>query len=219
MKAIHQIWKMRFFAIALLFLLAPKSYGQTQDKHFDGLFTGLEVGYQTAFSGALIDGVDVVDHELKPTLEAFLGYRKQFANKRLMMGLELRLGYIDGSLAQNYNNGEQTLNVHYKGKTQAGYGLTLGGVLGQNRKVLLYTYGYSMDRAFDINFTEENGIKHDQHDKNGFLRYGIGVEARMGKAINLRATSGRIYTHFDNPNRTDDVLDKTEFTLGVTYQF
>lgn len=211
---------MTCFLIIFLFTLT-KGQGIEKvkgEKNFEGLFGAIELGSQNIFSGAFIDGVDVLDHENRFVAELSSGYRHQMINDRLLIGAELRFGLVDGSLHQLYEHPSQALNIQYQNHTQAGIGITLGSVLGKSKRVLIYIYTHRMNRKFDILFTEENGIEHDQRDEMRFLRYGIGLEVKLKKQFNIRANTGRVYVDFDDMETTEDVMDKTDFSIGLVYQ-
>ena len=99
-------------SILLLILVMTTSFAWGQSK-FDGLFGGVEIGSQTMFSGALIDDVDVLKHQNRLATVFSIGYRKQVIKQRMVIGMALQFGIIDGTLGQQYNNGSQQIAIDY----------------------------------------------------------------------------------------------------------
>lgn len=209
----------------LLFLLTwsslkaqnPDTDTAKNSKYFDGFHLGISVAVQNIFGGAFIDDLDVLGQKSGFVTEFSAGYRKQFVNDRLVIGAELQFGITDGNLEQIDTRNEMTID--YKNNSQFGYGINLGVALGKKKKTLLSTYGIVTKRNFDITISETSGATFTQKDGQRFLRYGLGLEIPVSGNFNLKANVGRVNVDYGDLETNIDVGDKTDFGLGVVYQF
>lgn len=187
------------------------------EKYFDGFHLGISMGVQNIFGGAFIDNLDVLGQKSGFVTEFSTGYRKQFVNDRLVIGAEFQFGVTDGNLEQIDTRNQ--MEIDYKNNSQFGYGVNIGVALGKKKKVLLYTYGIFTKRNFDITITETNGTNFTQEDGQGFNRYGLGLEIPVLGNFNVKAIVGRVYVDYGDLETNIDVENKTDFSLGVVYQF
>lgn len=187
--------------------------------YFDGFYGKLETGSQNVFSGALIDGIDVLTNKGSLVTSMAFGFRRQVVSERLVIGSEIQLGLVDGGLSKNYHNGEQMLVINYENKVQTGFGLSLGAVPDPAKKWLIYVYGYSTKRSFDISFIEENGFEHQQTDENTFLRYGVGIETRLSHKWSISGSLGKVYVDFGDAITTQSVTDLVDLSIGLVFRF
>lgn len=187
------------------------------EKSFDGFHLGISMGVQNIFGGAFIDNLDVLGQKSGFVTEFSAGYRKQLANDRLVIGAELQFGITDGNLEQIDTRNQMAID--YKNNSQFGYGVNIGVALGRKKKVLLYTYGIVTKRNFDITITEISGANFTQKDGQRFGRYGLGLEIPVVGNFNAKATVGRVNVDYGDLETNINVDNKTDFSLGVVYQF
>ena len=186
------------------------------DKLFDGFYAGVEMGSQNIFGGSLIDGKDILVQKSGFVIDFYGGFRKQFLKDRLLAGVELLFGITNGDLM--HSNPEEVLEIMYKNNTQFGYGLTLGVVVGKQKRFLIFAYGIETKRKFDVDVKQ--GIwQFSQTDKQGMLKYGLGLEAQVYKMINVRAKVGGLSVDFGGLETNIDVEDKMDVMFGVLFQF
>lgn len=201
-------------------LMYSVTIARAQDsKRFDGLYVGFVVGAQNIFSGALIDEIDVLKNQNRFTTDFSVGFRKQIAKERILVGAELRVGLIDGKMNRQYNNGFQDIQISYETNIQSGFGINLGAVLGEKKTWLVNTYLFEVNRTFDIIWVEQNGTIHNQEDGNSYVRYGLTVERTLSNRINCHLSFGNIHVDFGDANTTESVNDTVEWMLGLNYQF
>ena len=211
--------------LILMLLLLSTSISIAQNKetenadtnrHFDGFHIGLSIGSQNIFGGAFIDNLDVLGQESGLVIELSSGYRKQLLNDRLLIGGELQFGITDGDLEQVDTRNQ--FKINYEIKSQFGYSINLGVVLGKRKNVLAYTYGSVTKRKFDIIITDTIGTSFNQEDSQRFLRYGFGLEIPIYRKFNIKATLGGVNADYDEDTNMD-IDDKFDFNLGIVYQF
>ncbi len=181
---------------------------------FDGFSVGADIGLQNIFSGAFIDNLDVLTQDSRVVLEFTAGWRKQFDN-RLQIGVEGKFGFFDGNLMRS--EPENQLEIKYENNTQVGYGVTGGYVLGSRENILLFGYATVTIREFDILIQDELG-SYTQTDKEGLLRYGIGMEMLLTRVWHLRGTIGALNIDFGDKETNIDVENKIDFSIGFVYQ-
>lgn len=78
------------------------------------------------------------------------------------------------------------------------YGLTLGVATGDNRDTLVYAYLSETKRDFDVSI-RYGDQQFGQHDGQGLLRFGIGVEHAFDDGGALRASLGSSRAIFGGP--------------------
>jgi len=205
--------------ILLMFGLNIDLKAQEQTKYFDGFYGNVEMGKQNIFSGALIDGVDVLSNRQELITSVGIGYRKALFKQRVVLGTELKLGMLNTDRTTLYHNGLESLSIHYSGDSQWSMGFQLGTVLGAKKQTMLYLFAIDTNRSFDIEFSESNGTVHRQRDENQFTRYGLGMETRLYQQLFLNSKLGGISVSFDNENRSAPLNQKMEFSLGFSYHF
>ncbi|HMQ47663.1 MAG TPA: hypothetical protein PKA00_09615 [Saprospiraceae bacterium] len=207
---------MRLTISLLLALAITGGFAQTDDKYFDGIHIGANVGSQNLFGGSFVDGVDVLAQEFRFVAELFTGFRKQFLKGRMMAGAEVQIGFTDGNLI--HQNPAESLTINYKNNFQSGYGLTLGAVFLKKKTLLAYAYAFETERKFDVSIRDAFGT-YQQKDEQGMLKYGLGLEAKIWRGLHARATLGRLRVDFGDQITNIEVDDKWDFTAGVVWQF
>ena len=184
-------------------------------KHFDGLYSGVELGLQNIYGGAFIDNLDILQRETKFIGSILLGWRHQL-DSSLVFGLEGQLGLTDGDLTRNERN--KSLNITYQNSSQLAAGLTIGYALGTKKDWLLYSYVFATRRDFDLSINIGNS-HFTQEDRMGILRYGLGIEKQWQNGFGIKLTAGSNYTSFGDLTTNMDVNGKLEAAAGIVYQF
>jgi len=212
---------MRFILVLSCLALVDLSTAQStikspSNKFFDGIYGGLGLGSQNIFGGSFVNEMDVLAQESRFVLELSSGYRKQFLKNRLLAGVEFQLGFTNGDL--KHTDPTEQLTISYENNTQAGFGLTMGVVLGSKKNYLVFLYGNETTRKFDVTITDSGG-SYQQTDEQGMLKYGFGGEVRIYKKLNMRATIGALRVDFGDLVTNIDVEDKLDIMAGVVYQF
>ena len=185
-------------------------------KHFDGLYTEVNVGSQNVFGGSLVNDMDILAQESKLVTEIGLGYRKQFINNRLMAGLALSLGFLNGNL--EHLDQSEPLKINYENSSQLSFGLTTGVLLGKHRRLLVFGYLNETKRKFQVTI-DQPPYNFTQQDKQGMLKYGVGLEYQAFKRLHAKASFGSLRVDFGNRQTNIDVEDKYDLMMGVVYQF
>lgn len=214
---IQKLGKLLLFAGLTFLPLSLKAQGASDNKKFDGIYLGSSVGIQNIFGGALIDELDLLAQKSGFVLETSLGYRRQFAKERLLVGVELQFGLTNGDLKETDIRSQS--KVTYENSSQGGYGLTVGGVLGKSKGLLIFCYLNNTRRNFDIEITETDGSAYMQEDGQVFIRYGIGTELPVWQRVHIKASFGSVITDYGDLIISQPVNDKMDFNLGVSFQF
>lgn len=189
--------------------------GETKTRHFNGFYTGVEVGQQNIFGGAFIAGNDILSESTRFTASGLLGWRRQLKNG-LVFGLEGQLGITDGDLA--FNDSTLGLSIAYENNSQAAYGVTMGYAFGTRKNWHAFLYGYGVSRNFDIKISGPLG-SGTQRDNQGFIRYGIGLEKALSRRVHIRGSAGTLTVDFGDLPTNIDVEGKIDATLSLLIQF
>lgn len=218
----QSFFKLLFLALLLFNALVMKAQEDEVDRinsdpYFDGPYLGINVGSQNIFGGAFINDLDVLGQKSGLVVEFAPGYRRQIANNRLVLGVEIQFGITDGNLEQTDIRNQ--MKIDYENNSQFGYGLNVGAALGKRKNTLLSSYAYVTKRNFDITITEAIGSTFTQEDGQRFLRYGLALESPIYKRFHIKASIGRIYVDYEDLATNMDVDDKWDFTVGANYQF
>ena len=198
------------------FSLDAQNEKENKFKNFDGIYIGAMTGVQNLFGGSFVNEMDILAQESRFVLEFPVGFRKQLLNERLMVGAEMQFGITDGDL--KHSEPTEELEITYENSTQWGYGLNLGFVLGARRNLLAFIYANETKRKFDVS-VKQAGVSFKQNDKQGMLKYGFGLEAKIISIINIRATAGWLRVDFGDLVTNIDVEDKMDYMIGVVLQF
>lgn len=184
-------------------------------RHFEGLHIGLDLGGQSIFATATVNETTMAREKLRMVAELSLGHRWQFINDRIVFGLEVKLGLVDGHFSGSIKD-SPSLVIYFENSSQTSLGYTAGFVVNQKRRFLLLTYVYQIRRNFAISIRDNTLLLERQHNSYTALRYGLGMEYNLGGRFNSRLTLGSLSTDTANPVGTDKPL---EFNLGLIYQF
>lgn len=214
---IQKLGKLLLLAGLTLLPINLQAQEASDDKKFDGIYLSSSVGIQNIFGGALIDELDLLAQKSGFVLETSLGYRRQFAKERMLVGVELQFGLTNGDLTETDIRNQS--KVTYENSSQGGYGLTIGGILGKSRGLLVFGYLNNTRRNFDIEITETDGRAYTQKDGQVFIRYGIGAEFPVWRRFHIKASFGSVITDYGDLTISQSVDDKMDFNLGATFQF
>jgi hypothetical protein len=185
-------------------------------KYFDGPYLGVNIGTQNVFGGSFVNEMDILAQQSKVVTEFTLGYRTQLVKNRLVAGIAFSMGFLDGSL--EHNDETEPLNISYKTSFQSSIGTKIGIALGKQRRYLIFGYINETKRKFDVAINQPP-YEFTQRDKQGMLKYGIGVELNLKKRINISTTFGGLRVDFGDLETNIDVEDKYDLTIGLNYQF
>lgn len=179
---------------------------------FDGPYIGISIGLHNVIGGSLVGGVDYLAQDTRPAIMFFGGWRKEFDNG-FVLGLEGGFGFEDGDLHLDDPSG---LAIDYSNNFQFRYGGQIGWRL--NDDSLVFAYLSETKRDFDVAGTGPGGA-FTQTDKQGLLRYGLGVDVDLGGPFLLRGTVGSSRADFgDRPlNRKPD--NPIDVELSALSQF
>lgn len=181
------------------------------DRAFDGVYVGVSLGMQNIIGGALINGIDVIAQETRPTVDLFVGWRTTLDNG-IVIGVETGIGFEDGdmSLVNSQGRADWTNNFHWR------YGGLLGYRGGDGP--LLFAYLRETKRDFDVRLQNSLGVA-EQHDGQGLLGYGVGAEFNLGDDLNVRATVGSSRADFGDRPVSRQPEKPIEVELGAVHQF
>ena len=191
-------------------------WAQSDSRQFTGIYAGVVAGSQNLFGGSNINGADVLAQSSRGAVDFPLGYRRQFLSGRFLAGAEFIWGLTDGRL--KHEDRARQLSIRYENNSQWSIGLTAGYVFGKKRSNLTFLYLNETTRQFDVFIVDQYG-PYKQQDEQGMLKFGVGVERRLLKALHVRLTAGRLYADFGDRVTNIDVNDKWDVMGGLAYQF
>ena len=203
--------------VILLLILPVFLHAQNEQPNLDqsGFYLGINFGSQNVFGGSFVNDMDILAQESKFVSEISAGYRWQFLNNRLIAGFEGHIGFTDGQLM--HEDPSEPLTIDYKNNFQSGKGIILGINLGAKRDWIIYGYLNETKRKFDVAISQDPW-NFTQTDKQGMLRYGIGLEKTIYKQFNLRTSFGALNVDFGDLETNIDVEDNYDFTIGFIYR-
>ncbi len=214
---------LHLFFLFLSLCLSVSVFGQNvandiqEEKHFDGFNVGIALGSQNIFGGAFIDELDVLAQKSGFVVDFSVGFRKQIIQRKAVIGATFFYGLTSGDLQET--DPRNQISIDYQNSTQVGFGLQLGGVIGEKEKVLLYLLAQQSRRVFDIELTSTDGMKYQQEDTQNFEKYGVGVEFPVYKKINVLVNVAKISVDFHDLEVSMDVEDKLDFNVGLLINF
>lgn len=156
----------------------------TRGLSFDGPYIGISIGLHNVIGGSLVNGTDYLAQDSRPAIVFFGGWRTEFDNG-LVLGLEGGFGFEDGDL--HLDDAASGLAIDYSNNFQFRYGGQIGWRL--NDDSLIFAYLSETKRDFDVSGAGPGG-SFTQTDKQGLLRYGLGVDIDVGGPFLLRGTVG-----------------------------
>lgn len=208
------IKNIRITILLLLFLLV-KDTGFTQEK-FEGFYIGALGGSQNIFGGSNVEGIDVLAQKSGFVMEFPAGFRLQALNERLVLGLEFTLGITDGNLL--HMDDSKPLTINYSNSFQRGFGGMAGWAPGRGRNLLLFLYLNETKRTFDVDIRDRHG-RYRQKDKQGMLKYGLGLEFPLTGILHIRASAGLMRVDFGDRITNINVEDRGDIMAGLVFQF
>jgi len=188
--------------------------GADSPKRWDGLYVGIDLGRHNVIGGSQVDGVDVLQQDMRGAVTFLAGFRKQLG-AGFVVGAEAGYGRVDGDL--QLSDPGRDLLIDYGNDSQHHFGLILGHTLGRTRRMLLFAYLNELSRSFDVTI-QAGSAQLQQHDEQGLLRYGIGAEVSLTGPLGVRATAGSSRAKFEGPT---NIVPATELeaSVGFVLQF
>jgi len=199
--------------LLLLVLVCAPGFAQTK---FSGFYAGMLAGSQNIFGGSNVEGIDVLAQKSGFVLEFPVGLRLQTLNKRLVLGLEFSVGMTDGDLL--HKDETKPLTINYSNSFQRGFGGTAGWATGRRRNLLLFAYLNETKRKFEVDILDRHG-RYSQKDKQGMLKYGLGLEFPLAGILHLRASAGLMRVDFGDRITNINVEDRGDVMAGLIFQF
>ncbi|MDX2142412.1 MAG: outer membrane beta-barrel protein [Rhodospirillaceae bacterium] len=196
----------------ILTLLTPLAAAA---QSFDGFYVGIDAARQSTIAGALVAGIDTLKQSTRNVASLNAGYRMELPGG-FVAGVELGYGVTDGDLT--LNDAVNRLTIDYKNSTQFSYGAQAGYAFGADNATLVFAYLSETKRSFDVTIRGPLGVG-SQNDKQGLLRYGLGVEQRLAGPISVRAMVGSSRAGFGDRRTNIDPQSKVDFGLGAVWQF
>jgi hypothetical protein len=180
---------------------------------FDGPYVGVSIGLNNIIGGALVNGVDYLAQDSRPTVVLFAGWRRSLDNG-LVLGVEGGVGFEDGNLS--LIDPARSLAIDYRNHMQWRY----GGMLGwrTSDRSMLFGYLSETKRDFDVHGRDAMGT-FTQKDGQGLLRYGVGAEFDLDGPFDLRATIGSSRGDFGDRQLNRKPQRPIDFELGALSQF
>lgn len=186
-----------------------------RSRHFHGPYLGAEISRQQVIAGSFVNGVDFLAEDSRFVGEVVGGLRGQFPFG-LVIGAEIAYGFYDGDLS--FDDAANALAIDYDGGGQFTYGGTVGWAVGAERDLLFFAYVKETKRSFDVAVSTASST-FNQEDEQGILRFGAGVEKRVAKFVNVRASLGTGRADFGDQTTNIDPDQKVEAALGLIAQF
>ena len=182
---------------------------------FDGPYLGLDVSRQNTIAGALVAGVDTLAQSTRNVAGLSAGYRHQFAGG-LVIGLEGSFGITDGDL--RHVDPVNAVTIDYENSTQHAFGGIADFALGAARETLIFAYVSETKRSFGVTIRGPLGVG-SQEDKQGLLRYGLGLERLISELLSLRTSLGSSRANFGDRRTNINPKTRIDLSLGAVWQF
>lgn len=200
-------------AIVLTLPCAAAAAAAEPGPAFSGPYLALDMSRQNTIAGALVAGVDTLAQASRGVGTLAAGYRHQFTGG-FVIGLEGSYGVTDGNL--RLEDAANSLSIDYKNSTQYAIGGTFGYAVGP--ETLLYAYVSETKRSFGVVVRGPLGVGN-QDDKQGLLRYGLGVERRISGPVGIRASIGSSRADFGGRPANITPSTRIDVSLGAVWQF
>ena len=202
------------YSIALLTLCAIPDLGVAQEKMFNGVYGGVELGRQKIIGGSFVDGIDFLSVANRAVLSFQAGVRYQFGFG-LVVGVEGSAGVLDGNLS--LDDPPRSLNISYENSGQSTLGAVIGFTPGSVKTLLVFTYVSEATRKFDVTI-QQAGMAFPQRDEQGMLRYGGGVEGHLSGHLHFRVTVGSGRADFGSLRTNINVSRGVEFAASMLFR-
>jgi len=207
-----------FLTLLPLVIHARQQTAVSDNPHmnFHGVYIGLNAGVQNVFGGSFVNDMDILAQDTRFVSEIAIGYRTPLLKNKLVLGLEFSLGFLDADL--EHVDSTEPLRIQYENSAQNSLGLTAGFLLGRKKRSLLFLYANETKRKFEVAI-DQPPYNFNQTDKQGMLKYGIGLEYKLFPRLGIRSTYGGLHVDFGELETNIDVEDKQDFTFGLSFQF
>lgn len=198
--------------IGLVALGVAPAIVSAQPAAFSGPYVAVEAGRQQVIGGSLVDGVDTLQEDARGVFSVSAGWRRALGP--VVIGADVGLGRFDGALT--LRDDATATTVRYDTSSQWHWRLTGGLMLG--RRTLTYAYVSEVTRAFDVTITRGNASTAQQ-DEQGLLRFGGGLERRLGGPVHVFVTAGSSRANFGERRTNIKPGRRLEVSAGVAFQF
>ncbi|WP_448550219.1 outer membrane beta-barrel protein [Thalassotalea fusca] len=204
---------LNLFFTALLCLALPAQSKEENLLSNQGFYAGVGLSSQNYFSGALLDGIDVLQQESVLVKELLLGWKMPI-NRNWFLGIEGVYGHATDPLFRQ----QQNIAIHYENTSHYSLGVQLSRYLNVQKSSAFLVYANLTDRRFELTINTANGTLN-QTDGQSFLRYGIGYEHNLAHNWSWRITLGGNYATFGNLQTNINVNDGVDLGVMASYTF
>lgn len=206
---------LRSLATLLCALGASAQAAEAQVRPFTGFYLGAESAQESIVGSGRVEGIDILAEDMRRVVGIAAGVRRQLSSG-LVVGIEGTVATTDGAMA--LDNTSPAVSLEYETDRQN----TIGGIVGYSPNIrpalLLFAYGSTVTRAFDVRVTR--GTASARQDTTFKMRrYGVGLEARVAGQLHLRFRVGSRSADFDSAQADFMPGEKLEYGLAVFYQF
>lgn len=218
--------KKLLLATALMAGMGVANYNTAEAKSFDGLYLGLQGGYQNGSVDGTLDltplalgtgsrDVDVDGLELG----GFAGFRRQLDNN-IVLGVELGglFSNADGSIRDTFAVGD-SITVDKNGEMYISF---KPGYAVKDNALLYGIVGYQRAN-FDLSYSDGTNTTSSDDDFDGF-HFGFGGEYAKSERISFRAEYK--YNDYNDKSYTTTGIgtetyegDESTFRLGAVFKF
>ncbi|GMV03931.1 MAG: hypothetical protein AMXMBFR53_02130 [Gemmatimonadota bacterium] len=173
-----------------------------------GLVLSFDVGGQNIIGGALVSGVDVLAQARRAVGTVSVGIRAE-TSFGLVGGIAIGFGAAKGDL--RHEDASVPLEVGYRNRTQRHWELMVGQSFGPGRETDVHLYLSEVSRDFEVDVVEK-GVRYQQRDGQGLLRFGVGLERKLSPHFGVRGRIGTSRADFGGrvtniePRRLIDVM-------------
>lgn len=181
---------------------------------FHGPYAGVDFGRQHLIGGALVDDVDTLQEASRVVASGFVGLRAQFGGG-VVAGAEFAVGRTNERLA--LADAASGVSVRYDNRVQSQIGGLVGHTVGARREWLVFAYGAEVTRHFDVEIVQDGG-RVAQQDEQGLLRFGLGLERRVG-AVGLRLALGASRADFGTRVTNITIRRRLDLGIGALWQW
>lgn len=206
------VWRLAPFAIAMTLAGPPAADAQAPGgKARVSIVLALDGGVQNIIGGAQVSGLDVLSQASRRVGTLSLGVRAE-TSFGFVVGADLGFGVADGNLRLVDPDGP--LEVSYRNRTQRHWNAVVGWAVGAERATTLHVYLSEVSRTFDVDVNEA-GARYRQIDGQGLLRFGLGVERDVTKALAVRLRAGTSRADFGGRPTNITPARPLDLTAGV----
>ncbi len=198
--------------VSLVAIGAAPATAAAQSTPFSGPYVAVDVSRQHVIGGSLVDGVDTLQEASRGVLSVSAGWRRALG--AVVVGADVGLGRLDGALV--LRDDATATTVRYDTSSQWHWRLTGGVTIGP--RTLAYAYVSEVTRAFDVTITRR-GATTPQRDEQGLLRFGGGLERRVGGPVHVTVAAGSSRADFGGRQTNIEPGRRLEASAGLVLQF